>query len=260
MRPPEFQAETLDEYFQRHPVATLEQLQAALGAPSERTVFRKLDALEYLSSYSDRGKFYTLQSIAAFDEEGLWSWRAIWFSCFGNLLDTAEAFVDRSGGGYTAAELSASLHVECKHALVELVRRERLERERIEHCYVYFSVQADQHRRQRRERMGHRVSMSLLLSNPDLAVEEAKAAVALFLATLDERQCRLYAGLESLKIGHGGDEHIAALFGLDRHTVARGREELLSNSELPTGVRQSGGGRPSVEKKRPKSSSTSKTS
>jgi len=257
MRPPEYPAETLDAYFQRHPVATLEQLQAALGAPSARTVFRKLEALEYLSSYSHRGKFYTLQSIASFDEQGLWAWRAIWFSCFGNLLDTAEAFVERSSGGFTAAELSASLHVECKHVLVDLTRRGRLARERIESCYVYFSPELDQRRGQRRDRMGQRASMSLLLSNPDLAIEEAKAAVALFLATLDERQRRLYAGLESLKIGHGGDEHIAALFGLDRRTVGRGRKELLGESELPKGVRQSGAGRPSVEKKRPRSSSTS---
>ena len=258
MKCPTFHLQTLTEFFEHHPVATLEQLQEALGSPSERTVFRKLDALEYLSSYSHRGKFYTLQSIASFDEQGLWSWRAIWFSCFGNLLDTAEAFVNRSNAGYTAAELSAALHVECKHALVELVRRERLGRERIEHCYVYFAAPTEPQRRQRRERMGQRASISLLLSNPNLAIEEAKAALALFLATLDERQRRLYAGLEALKIGHGGDEHIAELFGLDRHTVARGRQELLGVSELPEGVRQNGGGRPPVEKKRRRSSSTSK--
>ena len=258
MRPVEFQKDAVEEYFRRHRMASLQQLQEALGSPSQRTVFRKLDALEYLSSYSHRGKYYTLQSLASFDEQGLWSCQAIWFSRFGNLLETAEVFVDHSPGGYSAAELSEALHVECKHTLAELVRRGRLQRERIEHSYVYFSAQRAQCRRQRRERMGERASMSLLMSNPELAVEEAKAAVALFLATLDERQRRLYAGLESLKIGHGGDEHIADLFGLDRHTVARGRQELLNDSPLPEGVREGGAGRPSVEKKRPKSSTTSK--
>jgi hypothetical protein len=86
-----------------------------------------------------------------------------------------------------------------------------------------------------------------------LAVEEAKAALLLFWATLDERQRRLYAGLESAKIGHGGDEHVAQLFGIDRHTVARGREELLQGSELPQRLRRRGGGRVAVEKKRPPS-------
>ncbi len=253
MRPPEFLPETIQEHFQHHPMATLKDLEVALGSPSSRTVFRKLSAMEYLSSYTHRGQYYTLQSVATFDEQGLWSCQAVWFSRFGNLLDTAEAFVERSGAGYTAAELSEALHVECKHTLVELTRRERLERERIDHTYIYFSANGTQRTRQRRERLHHKASMSLLLSNPDLAVEEAKAAVVLFLSTLNEQQRRLYAGLESLKIGHGGDEHIAELFGLDRHTIARGREELLSDSGLAEGVRQGGAGRPAVEKKRRKS-------
>jgi len=37
----------------------------------------------------------------------------------------------------------------------------------------------------------------------------------------------LYAGLESLKAGHGGDRRLAELTGMDVHTVARGRRELL---------------------------------
>ena len=35
-------------------------------------------------------------------------------------------------------------------------------------------------------------------------------------------------GLESLKLGHGGDAYIASLLGIDPHTVARGRQELIS--------------------------------
>ena len=234
-------------------MATLKELQSALGNPSARTVFRKLCALEYLSSYSHRGQYYTLQSIAAFDAQGLWCCRSVWFSRFGNLLDTAQALVERSRAGYTASELTQALHVQCKHTLAELVRNGRLERERIEHAYVYFALARSQRTQQHRERHSHKASLTLLVSNPDLALEEAKAALALFLSTLDERQRRLYAGLESLKIGHGGDEHIALLFGMDRHTVARGREELLGDSEPTEGVRCGGGGRPSAEKKSPTS-------
>ena len=79
------------------------------------------------------------------------------------------------------------------------------------------------------------------------------AGVVEDLAGLDERQRRLYAGLESLKLGVGGDEHIAELFGIDRHTVARGREELIEGSESAEGVRRAGGGRPAGEKKRRRS-------
>ena len=70
---------------------------------------------------------------------------------------------------------------------------------------------------------------------------------------LDERQRRLYAGLESLKLGHGGDAYIASLLGMDPHTVARGRQELISGDLSPKRVRAKGGGRILQEKKRPTS-------
>jgi hypothetical protein len=260
MRTPQFPLDALRKYFRAHKIATLDQLQKTLGNPSARTVFRKLEALEYLSSYSHRGQYYTLQSIARFDEQGLWTRREIWFSCFGNLLDTAEAFVKRSEAGYSAAELTDALHVETKHTLVELLRRDRLGRELFEGSYVYFGTNRREQAKQRRVRRQRLTSPRLLVANPDLAVEEAKAAILLFLAGLDERQRRLYAGLESLKVGVGGDEHIAGIFGMDRHTVARGREELMEGTEPLQGVRRVGAGRPSVEKKRPKSSRTSRKS
>jgi len=75
----------------------------------------------------------------------------------------------------------------------------------------------------------------------------------LFYSLLDEQQRRLYAGLESLEWGHGGDQRMAQLLGLDVDTVARGRAELLSGQVLQQRVRRVGGGRPRAEKKRPKS-------
>ena len=93
----------------------------------------------------------------------------------------------------------------------------------------------------------------MLVANPDLAEEEAKAVVLLFISSLNERQRRLYAGLESLKLGYGGDRYIAELFGMDSHTVARGRRDLEEGDWDPERVRAEGGGRSPLEKKRPKS-------
>jgi len=59
--------------------------------------------------------------------------------------------------------------------------------------------------------------------------------------------------LESLQCGHGGQRQTAQRFGLDVDTVARGERELLGGQVLRGRVRQPGGGRPAVEKKRPKS-------
>ena len=75
-----------------------------------------------------------------------------------------------------------------------------------------------------------------------------KAAIILFFSVLDEKQRRLYAGLESLKLGRGGDRTLAALTGLDVHTVGRGRRELMQQNVQVDRIRQAGGGRKSVKK------------
>ena len=77
-------------------------------------------------------------------------------------------------------------------------------------------------------------------------------AIILFFSMLDEKLRRLYAGLEALKTGRGGDARIAKLLGLDSTTVARGRRELLDQDVEVEHVRRSGAGRRSMEKKRRK--------
>jgi len=253
MNTPKFQADTLASFLKRCKLATLDEIAAAMGSASERTVFRKLSQLEYLSSYSHRGRFYTLRSIAEFTREGLWSLRSVWFSRFGTLLETAATWVHRSEQGYSAAELSGALHVESKHALTRLVRQGRIHREVAGDRYVYFSPDEATGKRQRKRRDARATDSNvtaLIVSNPDLAVEEAKATILLFFSMLNEKQRRLYAGLESLKLGHGGDAHIASLFGIDPHTVARGRRELAEDQVDGRTVRIEGGGRLSQEKKR----------
>jgi len=255
MNKTKYSIQAIEKFLKHHKIATFKQLKTALGNPARCTIFRKLAELEYLSSYSHRGKYYTLRSIARFSTMGLWNYRSVWFSRFGNLLDTAEALVYQSEAGYTAAELKEMLHVKTKHALTQLVRSGQLQREQFDSIYVYLSGEDHIAHQQGKARKVHikRSFSSLMVVNPDLATEEAKATVLLFCSMLNERQRRLYAGLESLKLGHGGDAYIASLFGMDPHTVARGRQELINGDLSRDRIRAEGGGRLPQEKKRPKS-------
>ena len=256
MNTSKYHLQALKQFFDRHKIATLDQLREALGNPARCTVFRKLSELHYLSSYSHRGKYYTLKSIARFSEHGLWSFRSVWFSRFGNLLQTCQAFVHHSEAGYSASELKDILQVKTKHALTKLVRDGRLVRETFNSVYVYLSAQKDVLRRQIKARKAllQQSVASLIVANPDLATDEAKALLVLFCSMLDEKQRRLYAGLESLKLGYGGDAHIASILGMDPHTVAKGRRELMDADLTATDrLRAPGAGRPSQEKKRRKS-------
>ena len=78
--------------------------------------------------------------------------------------------------------------------------------------------------------------------------EELRAAIVLFASLLDERQRRLFAGLEALKCGWGGDRRIARLLGIDPSTVASGRRQLVERDVELDRVRRAGGGRRPTEK------------
>ena len=80
----------------------------------------------------------------------------------------------------------------------------------------------------------------------------------LLLSRMDEQQRRWYAGLESMKIGHGRDVLLHQITGLNVETIRRGRQELENDlSDRPTDrVRVEGGGRRPVEKKIPPSKRT----
>jgi hypothetical protein len=220
------------------------EMKAALGTRVDMTVFRKLATLDYLTSYSHRGSYYTLKSIPRFDPQGIWLARGAWFSRHGTLLKTAEATVQEAPAGYVASELEAVLHVSVKDALLQLVLAGRIDRHDFHGLYLYTA-------KDRTRRQEQRAARQALWDRVDEAPDRQRAAIVLFYSLLDEQQRRLYAGLESLKQGQGGDRKLAQILGLDEETVARGRQELLEAKVQRDRVRQPGGGRPRAEKKRP---------
>lgn len=254
MRPIQFEVDRLRRLFKRQILVTMPELKDALGTGVEVTVFRKLREIPYLASYSHSGRYYTLIERAEFDAFGLWSHRGIHFSKDGSLVDTAGRLVRQSERGLFASDLQRLLHVEVKHALLRLVRAGRLARARVEGLYLYCASVAARRRQQRVARQVTLIPEPFgLLQDPAASVtDETRAAVVLFLSALDEKQRRLYAGLESMRIGHGGDRRVARWTGLDPHTVAAGRRSLQEQDLHLGRVRRSGAGRPPVEKKRPK--------
>ncbi|MBL8229141.1 MAG: hypothetical protein JNL98_11715 [Bryobacterales bacterium] len=248
MRPITFSTQPILHLLRRTKIATLDQLSAALGSSSSITVFRKLDQLHYRTSYSHRGRFYTLDRIARFDDNGLWSHDSVWFSRFGTLVDTAAAFVNRSPSGYFVAELDAALHVSVQDTLLQLVQQGRLARHQVSGLYLYCSADPALGQPQIQARQADITSTAAAARFLDSDSEVVKAGILLFYSLLNEQQRRLFAGLEALR--QDNDRLIADLFGLDAHTVAKGRRELVNQQVLRGRLRRPGGGRKATEKKR----------
>ena len=168
-------------------------------------------------------------------------------------MATAEAFIRSSVAGYFAEELSAILHVGVQDALRHLVEQKRIARELVSDLFLYTSTDPAIRQRQSLTRRSNQSVPTVIDANRlEVSPDEMKAAIILFYSLLDEQQRRLYAGLESMKLGHGGDSVLAEFLGLDPHTIARGRHQLLDQDVAVGRIRQHGAGRKPVEKKRPK--------
>jgi hypothetical protein len=259
MKTPKIDSNDLKKFFKKTKIATLDELKRVLGTDVAVTVFRKLKEQRYRTSYSHRGKYYTLDGVAQFNEQGLWSNQLVWFSKYGNLLDTIVTFVNRSTAGHYAEELESALHVIVNQPLLTLLERKSIVREKVSGLYLYCSVDSAVRKQQISIREGLNREDGLRAFGQEMIADELKAGIVLFFCLLNEQQKRLYAGLESMKLGHGGDQKIAELLGMDVHTVSTGRKQILNQDVLLDRVRSEGAGRPAVEKKLRKSSKKSKS-
>lgn len=250
MRTTIFLGKTLCQYLQKRRLATMGELKKALGTAVDGTVFRKLKTLGYHTSYSHRGRYYVLAEAARFDRRGLWSYHGVRFSRFGTLQETARQFIAQATRGYTARALRDELLLEVKAALLKLVRRQQIDREKIAGRYVYVSPEPQRRREQLLacQEQAPVQWQELAKGEDGILAHELKAAIVLFVSLLDEQQRRLWAGLESLRLGYGGDQTIASLLGIDPHTVACGRRQLLQRDVKLQRIRDVGAGRPYIKK------------
>jgi len=256
MKKEKYHSKELKKVIVKNKMATMVEMKAAIGTTVDATIFRKLRELFYLRSYSHRGKYYTLPEVVRFNEQGLWSCRGVHFSKQRSLLNTIEHHVDYSVSGYFEYELESLLHVGVRVAVLKLLTDNRISRQKVSGRYLYCSPRMKKRKRQCNGRKKQQAISDAALEpmSSEVLFQEGKTLVELFVGLLDEKQQRLYAGLESIKLGHGGDQKIARLFGMDMHTVAKGRKELWSGEIETDRVRRVGGGRKFLEKKRRKSS------
>jgi len=247
MRPEKYTAESLIETFKSNLVLSHDSIASVLGTCSKMTIFRKLKSLDYCTSYSDAGRFYVLKRFIPFDEHGLWSQGLIHFSRSGSLMQTIPVLIEKSPKGYFAGELKALLKVKVQDALIKLFHEDRLKRRQLrgEYLYLFPTVWQDQ-LRYREELLENEINEEL----PHSISQDIADHMRWLLSILNEKQCRLYLGFESIRVGYGGDAAIARITGVNAKTVARGRCELEQRQNNPERIRNAGAGRPDIKKKR----------
>ena len=138
----------LSRLFNRQAVADLPSIENVLGTTSRASVFRILSVIGYRTSYSHAGRYYTLEDVPRFDEDGLWAYGEVLFSKHRTLRATIVHFVDVAPAGQTHAELQARLRLRVHDTLHDLVAEKLIGRAALEELYVYVSARRVKARKQ----------------------------------------------------------------------------------------------------------------
>jgi len=138
--------------FQEMKVLQIADLMRVFGIKSRRSVLRYMKEMDYLVSYSHAGKYYTLRQLALFDDNGFWHYGDIGFSKHGTLLDSITHLVNMSETGMTTAELQQDCRLIVKAAMIDLVEKKKLIREKKQKVYVYTSAEPHKAKEQLQKR------------------------------------------------------------------------------------------------------------
>lgn len=125
--------------FRKNVVMTLADF-LKLNNWSSTTVRRYLKKWEALTSFNYNGRYYVLGDLPRFDEFGLWNYKGVRFSRFGNLTETIVGLVENSESGMLASELSGLLGNEVHPFLSRLLAKGYLTRLKQRGGHIYFSA------------------------------------------------------------------------------------------------------------------------
>jgi len=137
--------------FRKYRVMTLAQLEALLSC-SQRTVQRYLRRWSSIRSYNQNGRYYALPDAPLFDRFGIWKYRGICFSKYGNLKETVIYVIENSTAGMNVAELSEILGVNAHSFMSQFGLDPRLQREKHGGRFTYFCAKMEVGKAQRHER------------------------------------------------------------------------------------------------------------
>jgi hypothetical protein len=140
--------------FGRRRIMTLGEV-AEFIRSSIHTARRRLKQWQAANSYNHNGRYYTLPEVPEFDGNGLWRWRGVFFSQYGNLKQTVRTLVQRSSAGLDAGELRALLGLDPRSFLSAFATDPQLRREKTQGRFVYYAADAAVYSGQR-ERRGMR--------------------------------------------------------------------------------------------------------
>lgn len=138
--------------FKAKKVLTIEQLIYLLKC-SVITVRRRLKEWKAHTSINKNGRYYVLPEIAVFDNNGLWKYRGIIFSMYGNLKSTIIELITQSRTGLSGNDICELVELKANSSFISQFRDVAgIRREKHKGRLIYFSDNKDIYIKQKKER------------------------------------------------------------------------------------------------------------
>jgi AraC-like DNA-binding protein len=143
---------TLKEMFEKSKVLTLNQVSKTRDC-SIRTVQRQFAELAVLRSYNKNSRYYTLPDIPEFNVHGIWWYRDIFFSKYGDLRQTVKQVILASEDGLSGNEIGGIVNLLPRSFMHHFREMDGVFREKHGGVYVYFSNDSIIYKRQKFKRV-----------------------------------------------------------------------------------------------------------
>ncbi len=161
--------ESVFRFLENIKVFTLEQVVASLNC-SVPTARLKLKEWQAYTSYNQNGRYYTMSTVPRFDENGLWHYKKVSFSKYGNLKNTVVHLINASPSGLTGREIGDLVRLRSRSFLHHFRDVVGIQREKTGRVYVYYSDDTDKYKEQVQNRSEGLISTGDLLSDADAVV------------------------------------------------------------------------------------------
>lgn len=150
-------------------VFTLDQLISSLKC-SMPTARLKLKHWQTYTSYNQNSRYYALPTVPRFDENGLWFYKNIFFSKYGNLRDTVVHLINNSPSGLTGNEIGDFVNLSPRSFLYHFREVSGIQRQKVEGIYAYYSDDPGRYKLQVQNRSRAVVSARERLSDADAVI------------------------------------------------------------------------------------------
>jgi len=125
-------------YCEKFKVFNIDELASVLTC-SISNARLKIKQWQAYTSYNQNGKYYTLPQIPQFDRYGLWRYKDVGFSKYGNLKKAVIHLVTSSPAGLSGRQLGEILGLSPQSFLHHFRKSPGLYREKYDGVFVYFS-------------------------------------------------------------------------------------------------------------------------